>query len=115
MTERIFGPIRGHYVAAWACPTGAAADEFVPFARIFAARPDSFWGGEPLCEVIGDRRRSGPSDALGAGLELAIGELKRISPVRRRQQPWPATVPAPLADMRGPGRWPATMPASLAL
>jgi len=43
MIERIVGPIRGYYIASYACAMGHLGDRFLGFAKVCIARPDDYW------------------------------------------------------------------------
>ena len=41
--EMIIGPIRGYYVAAYACPTGDEDEHYAPYFKLFDSRPESYF------------------------------------------------------------------------
>ena len=43
MNEVITGPLRGYYVAAYACPAGAGDEAYAPYFKLFAQRPESYF------------------------------------------------------------------------
>jgi hypothetical protein len=43
MNEVITGPVRGYYVAAYACPSGGEREEYAPYIKLFDSRPESYF------------------------------------------------------------------------
>ena len=43
MIERVVGPIKGYYIASYACEMGELGDQFLGFAKVCVARPDDYW------------------------------------------------------------------------
>jgi hypothetical protein len=43
MNEVITGPLRGYYVAAYACPAGGEREQYAPYFKLFAAQPESYF------------------------------------------------------------------------
>jgi hypothetical protein len=41
--EVVTGPIRGYYVAAYACPSDAEREEYAPYFKLFAMPPESYF------------------------------------------------------------------------
>ena len=63
------GPVRGYYIAAYACPVGEYGREFVGYYKIFAERPQGFFG-DGVCLLKGS-----PEEIVGeaqSALDLAV-------------------------------------------
>ncbi|HVZ44932.1 MAG TPA: hypothetical protein VHA82_14065 [Ramlibacter sp.] len=51
--ERIIGPMRGFYIASYACPMGELGNIFLGHSRVFdSTKPRSFWDAKPIAEAI---------------------------------------------------------------
>ncbi len=50
MPERILGPIRGYYIASYACAMGELGQQFLGFAKLCVLRPADFWDARSFAE-----------------------------------------------------------------
>lgn len=67
--ERIEGPVRGHYLAAY---TVAADDGHFGYAKICAVRPECVWDAAGAVFKVG----AGPFDSEGSALAAALGKAE---------------------------------------
>lgn len=79
MVETVQGPVRGYYIAAYACPVGEYGQEFVGYYKIFAGQPQGFFDdgvcllkGSPE-EIVGDAQR-----ALHLAIEWAEHQVHNL-------------------------------------
>ncbi|MBC5768319.1 hypothetical protein [Ramlibacter albus] len=71
MLERITGPYRGLYIAAYACPVGEAG-QFHGFAKVCGAQPLSYWEATQVVRKLSAPAWSATADeALAAAEEVA--------------------------------------------
>jgi hypothetical protein len=74
--ERISGPIRGHYLAAY---TVASPEGWFGYAKVCTGRPESAWDGTPVLWKVA----AGPFPledlAMARVLDKAEGELREAS------------------------------------
>jgi hypothetical protein len=77
MHLRIIGPVRAHFIGAYACPVGELGNHYVGHYRIFSHRPGSFWDTDFLQDSFVVQRDSDPASsiarALAEGLEQVVG------------------------------------------
>jgi hypothetical protein len=75
--ERVHGPVKGYYIATFACPMGDKGAEYIGYARACLTRPRSFWdsGLPPVLELCADDVRVGRSEAHQIAYERAVAAL----------------------------------------
>ena len=94
--ERIWGPVNGFYLAAYAAPTGDG-DRFCSYAKVCWARPESYWDADCAFKIFcGEHHRSEEgalaSAALEAGNEISL--LPRHARALAEQRRWARRRPA---------------------
>lgn len=81
MFEQVTGPIRGYYVAAYACPVGEFGREYVSYFKVFAGRSCSYFEGAP-CIIKGTAAPVSGSarHALDEALDCARQQVMNLPP-----------------------------------
>jgi len=75
--ERIWGPVNGFYLAAYAAPTGDG-DRFCSYAKVCWTRPDSYWDADCAFKIFGGEQHRSLEAALGAVALDARNEITRL-------------------------------------
>lgn len=73
--ERVSGPFNGCYVATYACPVGDFGEMYIGHARVFAARPRSYWEEGSLLELAMTSACGSRQLAHRSACELAVDQL----------------------------------------
>ena len=81
MVERVVGPIKGYYIASYACAMGEFGRQFLGFARVCIAKPADYWKAQACAEFS----TSELLDSAEAALERA--ETWAKSQIANMQQP----------------------------
>lgn len=73
--ERIWGPINGFYLAAYAAPVGEG-DRYASYAKVCWTRPDDYWDADCAFKVFGGENHASEDAALSAvardaGIEIS--------------------------------------------
>ncbi|MDB5858727.1 MAG: hypothetical protein JWQ76_2416, partial [Ramlibacter sp.] len=61
--ERLWGPVNGFYVAAYAAPVGDG-ERFCSYAKVCWIRPDSYWDADCAFKLFGGEQHSTAAAAL---------------------------------------------------
>jgi hypothetical protein len=72
MYQSITGPVRGHYIATYACPVGELGDEFVGYFKIFRDLPRCYCTSGQVAEGSGPVRFRLAEHALEHGKDEAM-------------------------------------------
>ena len=75
--EKVWGPVRGFYVAAYAAPVADGA-HFCSYAKVCWSRPDSYWDADCAFKVFGGEKHRSAEDALGWVTLEAGDEISRL-------------------------------------
>ena len=78
--ERISGPHRGFYVAAFASETGEPGESFLGHAKICRRRPENYWDANCLVKLCGERLHADAKPAIDEVLALAMSQLRTLAP-----------------------------------
>lgn len=73
--ERVWGPLNGFYVAAYAAPVGAG-ERFSSYAKVCWTRPDSYWDADVAFKMFGGEHHRSLEGALSW---VAIAARNEIS------------------------------------
>ena len=92
--ERIWGPVNGFYLAAYAAPVGEG-DRYASYAKVCWTQPDSYWDADCAFKVFGGERHHSLEGALSA---VALDARNEISFLPRHARA--------LADLRQRDRIP---------
>ena len=92
--ERIWGPLNGFYLAAYAEPVGDG-DRYCSYAKVCWTRPDSYWDADCAFKIFGGEHHRSPEGALGAVSLEARNEVSHLprharALAERRQRGQPA-------------------------
>jgi hypothetical protein len=72
--ERIWGPVNGFYIAAYAAPSGAAG-RYAGYAKVCWTRPESYWEADCAFKVFGGEHHDGEESALSAAAADARSQI----------------------------------------
>ena len=81
--ERIWGPLNGFYVAAYAAPVGAG-DRFCSYAKVCWTRPESYWDADCAFKLFAGEEHHTLEGAIGAAALTARAETALLPPPARR-------------------------------
>jgi hypothetical protein len=74
MVERVWGPVNGFYLAAYAAPAGEG-DRYCSYAKVCWTRPDSYWDADCAFKLFGGEQHRSVDDALEAVALDASNEI----------------------------------------
>ena len=89
--ERIWGPVNGFYLAAYAAPA-ADGDRFCSYAKVCWSRPESYWDADCAFKIFGGEHHRSLEAAMEAAEVEARNETSylphraRAFAARRRRQ-----------------------------
>jgi hypothetical protein len=94
--ERIWGPIQGFYLAAYAAPARQSG-AYSSYTKVCWTRPDSYWEADCAFKVFGGEGHASAEAALAQAALVARTELGKLPPralkladdLRRDQVPIP--------------------------
>lgn len=75
--ERIWGPLNGFYVAAYAAPMGDG-DRFCSYAKVCWTRPESYWDADCAFKIFGGEAHRSLEGALSAVALHARNEVSHL-------------------------------------
>jgi hypothetical protein len=95
MVETVQGPVRGYYVAAYACPVGEYGREYVGYYKIFGERPQGFFDAA-VCLLKGSQEEivRDAQHALRLAIESAgrqvhnLPQASELAACRERRRPY---------------------------
>lgn len=64
MIERVVGPIKGYYIASYACEMGEMGERFLGFSKVCKARPEDYWEAKACAKVSADELENSAERAL---------------------------------------------------
>lgn len=94
--ERIWGPLNGFYVAAYAAPAGEG-ERFCSYAKVCWTRPESYWDADCAFKIFGGEHHGSVDGALSSVALEARNEISLLPRHARRlaQQHQRDRVPVP--------------------
>ena len=72
--ERVWGPVNGFYLAAYAAPAGDG-EHFCSYAKVCWTRPESYWDADCAFKIFGGEHHRTEEGALGAAALEARNEI----------------------------------------
>lgn len=75
--EKIWGPVRGFYIAAYSVPV-ANGERFCSYAKVCFARPESYWEAQSLFKLFGGEDHDTEIAALAYARLAAQAQIERI-------------------------------------
>ena len=81
--ERIWGPVNGFYIAAYAAPAGKG-ERFCSYAKVCWTRPESYWDADCAFKLFGGEEHHTLEGAIGAAALTARAETALLPPPARR-------------------------------
>lgn len=75
--ERIWGPINGFYVAAYAGP-GGDGERYCSYAKVCWTQPESYWDADCAFKIFGGEHHRSADAALGAVSVEARNEITHL-------------------------------------
>ena len=64
MKERVVGPIKGYYIASYACEMGEVGEQFLGFAKLCIAKPLDYWQANACAKFSADGLADSPEHAM---------------------------------------------------
>lgn len=86
--ERIWGPLNGFYIAAYAAPLGGG-ERFCSYAKVCWSRPESYWDADCAFKIFGGELHRTCESALSwVALEARneVSHLPTRAPAEKRQR-----------------------------
>ena len=80
MVERIVGPIRGYYIASYACVMGDLGEHYLGFAKVCERRPEDYWVADACCKFSSAELASNAEDALENAEFQARMQIANMAP-----------------------------------
>lgn len=77
--ERIWGPVKGFYLAAYAAPV-AEGEGYCSYAKVCWSRPASYWDADCAFKVFGGEHHRSAEEALRAAAAEAGSEIGSLPP-----------------------------------
>lgn len=90
--ERVTGPVRGYYVAVYACEVGELGHEFLGYYKICGDEPGNYFEARCLLKGCCDGPSANAADALKAAEELAgmqVGNMPLLTDLAAYQEQRP--------------------------
>ena len=81
--ERIWGPVNGFYLAAYASPVGDG-ERFCSYAKVCWKRPESYWDADCAFKIFGGEHHRSVEGALAAVAADARNEVSHLPTHARR-------------------------------
>jgi len=75
--ERIWGPVNGFYLAAYAAPA-VEGDGYCSYAKVCWTLPESYWDADCAFKIFGGEKHRSPEGALSAVATDARNEITRL-------------------------------------
>jgi len=75
--ERIWGPVNGFYLAAYAAAAGDG-EHFTSYAKVCWTRPESYWDADCAFKIFGGEHHSSLDGALDAVSADAANEISYL-------------------------------------
>jgi hypothetical protein len=79
MIERVVGPIKGYYIASYACAMGELGNQYMGFAKVCADRPEDYWQARACCKFSAEGLVPSASEALERAEELAMLQIANMA------------------------------------
>lgn len=76
--EKVWGPVNGFYVAAYAAPAADDGEKFCSYAKVCWTRPDSYWDADCAFKVFGGEHHASGQDALNWVARAARDEITHL-------------------------------------
>lgn len=64
--ERIWGPVKGFWLAAYAAPVGDDGQRFCSYAKVCWSKPDTYWDADCAFKIFGGEHHRSIDAALSA-------------------------------------------------
>ena len=80
MHERMYGPLSGYFVAAYACEVGEFGRQYVGYFKICGSEPTTYWDAECLIKGCDQSAHDDPDSALEAALQAALDSIGNLPP-----------------------------------
>lgn len=79
MFERVTGPVRGYYIAAYACPVGEFGREYAAYYKVCGSRIDSYFDlAACLVKGTADPILESPAAALELAIARGMEEVRNL-------------------------------------
>jgi hypothetical protein len=78
--ERVWGPVNGFYIAAYAAPV-AEGERYCSYAKVCASAPGTYWDADAVVfKLFGGEYHASPEAALLSAQLVARNAIGRIPP-----------------------------------
>ena len=64
MIERVVGPIKGYYIASYACEMGDLGESYLGFAKLCVTKPEDYWQARACAKFSCDELSKRAEEAL---------------------------------------------------
>lgn len=94
--ERVSGPLKGYYVAAYACEMDEMGSKYIGYYKICRDEPVSYWEGDCLLKGCAELVCASPEEAINSAFRIAADQVANMPylPTRyRSRRPDDATLP----------------------
>lgn len=75
--ERVWGPVNGFYLAAYAAPAGDG-EHYCSYAKVCWTRPESYWDADCAFKIFGGESHRSPEGALNWVALEARNEISHL-------------------------------------
>ncbi|MEJ6021020.1 hypothetical protein [Ramlibacter sp. PS4R-6] len=79
MNERVVGPIKGYYIASYACEMGELGDRYLGFAKLCLARPEDYWQARACAKFSSEHLADSPEHAMETAETRARMQIANMS------------------------------------
>lgn len=96
MVERVSGPLKGYFVAAYACEMGELGSKYIGYYKICRDEPVSYWEGDCLLKGCAEEVCETAEQAINSAFRMASDQVANLPylPTRyRSRRPDDATLP----------------------
>jgi hypothetical protein len=77
--EKLWGPINGLYVAAYAAPLDGGR-RYCAYAKVCWREPTSYWGAQCLFKLFGGEQHGSPEAAMAQVRRVAFAKVACVPP-----------------------------------
>lgn len=80
MIERVVGPIKGYYIASYACEMGEFGERYLGFAKVCTAKPEDYWQAKACAKFSADElvdSAQGALDCAERRARMQIANMER--------------------------------------
>jgi hypothetical protein len=79
MIERVVGPIKGYYIASYACEMGELGRQYLGFAKICVVKPEDYWQAKACAKFSADEIVHSAEHALESAEQRARMQIANMA------------------------------------